>query len=300
MSRFIHIKTITQMYTMLNMGSPAHPLLAVIRKWGRGNFDLKDVKFTSDLYYFSLKGNISGAFQYGRNSYDYQEGTLIFMGPGQVATFSRFKTQDDGGWTILFHPDLVHRSKLGRAIKDYSFFKYSIAEALHLSNEEKQFLNTVVANLEKEINLNLDKHSQGLIIQNLETILKYSHRYYDRQFYTRTNLNKDLVSRFEQYLHVYFSSKQLSEKGVPSLADCGKELHVSGPYLSDLLKVETGRSAKDHIYGHLIDMAKMKLLNSTSPINTIAADLGFEYSQHFSKLFKSKTGMSPSAYRNRN
>lgn len=285
---------------MLNMGSPDHPLLAVVRKWGIGDFDPREVKFTGDLYYLALKGRTSGAFPYGRNKYDYQEGTLIFMRPGQVATFERFKTEDDGGWTILFHPDLIHGSELGKTIKGYSFFNYHLTEALHLSREEKQFVNTLVENLEREIRQNLDKHSQNLIVQNVETILKYSQRYYDRQFYTRANLNKDLVSRFEGYLHAYFLSEELSEKGIPTLADCGEALHVSGSYLSDMLKLATGRSAKDHIYNHLIDLAKLKLLNTTYTINEIATVLGFEYPQHFSKLFKTKTGVSPSEYRNLN
>ncbi len=298
MSTVIHVRTISEMYGMLNMGSPIHPLLTIVREWPETKMDLNQVKFTSDLYYFALKGKISGAFKYGRTTYDYQEGTLVFIGPGQVATFERSKeATSEEGWAILFHPDLIRKSELGKNIQQYSFFKYDNNEALHLSGKEKQFLNTVVDNLEHEIRQNLDKHSQDLIIQNLETILKYSLRFYDRQFYTRTNLNKDLVSRFEHYLRTYFSSEQLTEKGMPSLADCGKALHVSGSYLSDLLKVETGRSAKDHIYGHLIDLAKLKLLNSTASINEIATALGFEYAQHFSKLFKSKTGMSPSEYR---
>jgi AraC-like DNA-binding protein len=285
---------------MLNMGSPAHPLLTIVRDWGTSDFNLKEVKFTSDLYYFALKGNISGAFKYGRNTYDYQEGTLVFMGPGQVATFERTKTKNDEGWAILFHPDLIRKSELGQTIKNYSFFHYDITEALHLSNKEKQFLNAIVENLEEEINQNLDKHSQDLIIQNLETILKYSIRYYDRQFYTRTNINKDIVTRFENYLITYFASPQLSKKGIPSITDCGNALNISGGYLSDLLKLETGKSTKDHIYAHLIELAKNKLLNSTLPVSEIAFNLGFEYPQHFSKLFKNKTGYSPSQYRNLN
>ncbi len=301
MSRIVHVASVTEMYTMLNMGSPNHPLITVIRDWGQSELNLGEIKFTSDLYYFALKGNIKGAFKYGKNTYDYQEGTLVFIGPGQVATFERpSKENQEEGWAVLFHPDLIRKSELGKSIENYSFFHYQTTEALHLSLKEKQLLNTVVENIEQEIKQNLDKHSQNLIIQHLETILKYSFRFYDRQFYTRTNLNKDLISRFEQFLHAYFASDQLAKKGIPTVIECGKELHISGPYLSDLLKVETGKSAKDHIYGHLINLAKTKLLNTPLSIHEIATDLGFEYPQHFSKLFRSKTGLSPTEFRNIN
>lgn len=301
MSAIIHIRTIDEMYKMWKNIKPVHPLITVIREWPKADFDMSQFKFTSDLYFLALKGEVSGAFKYGRSSYDYQEGTLIFMGPGQVATFSKRSDRTIGiGWTILFHPDLIRRSELGRTIKDYSFFNYEINEALHLSDKETQFLNALVDKIEQEIHQNIDKHSQDLIIHNLEAILKYSNRYYDRQFYTRTNLNKNYVSEFEQYLQDYFASSDLPEKGIPTVAQCGEALHMSGSYLSDLLKIETGRSAKDHIYGHLIDLAKTSLLSSTRSVSEVAFDLGFEYPQHFSKLFKNKTGMSPSEYRNQN
>ena len=204
---------------------------------------------------------------------------------------------DDSGWNILFHPDLIRKSALGKSIKEFSFFNYEANEALHLSQKEKQFLIEMVDNIETEMNQNLDKHSQDLIIHNIEALLKYSERYYDRQFYTRTNVNKDYVVQFEEYLKSYFSSEDLKEKGIPTLTQCGKALNISGPYLSDLLKIETNRSAKDHIHSYIIEKAKTVLLNSSSNISEVAFDLGFEYPQHFSKLFKNKTGVSPSEYR---
>ncbi|MEN8794505.1 MAG: helix-turn-helix transcriptional regulator [Flavobacteriales bacterium] len=155
----------------------------------------------------------------------------------------------------------------------------------------------MVDNIEIEMNQNIDKHSQDLIIHNIETILKYSKRYYDRQFYTRTNVNKDIVGEFEKFLTTYFSSDELTEKGIPSLTQCGEALNLSGSYLSDLLKIETNRSAKDHIHSFIIEKAKTILLNSSSSISEVAFGLGFNYPQHFSKLFKNKTGKSPSEYR---
>jgi AraC family transcriptional activator of pobA len=171
---------------------------------------------------------------------------------------------------------------------------------LHVSDKEKQILSELVQRIEIELEQNIDKHSQDLMIVNLESIMKYCSRYYDRQFYTRTNLNKDFIVRFEKYLEAYFASDELQHKGLPTLTECGKALNMSGRYLSDLLKLETGRSAKDHIHGYIIEKAKTLLLNSNASMSQVAYDLGFEYPQHFSKLFKSKTGISPSDYRNNN
>lgn len=201
------------------------------------------------------------------------------------------------GWTILFHPDLIRKSELGKVIDQYSFFGYDTNEALHLSEKERQFLNTLVDTIEQEITQNLDRHSQELIVQNLETILKYASRYYDRQFYTRTNLNQDLISKFEAFLKSYFDSEDLINKGIPTITQCGEALNMSGPYLSDLLRTETGKSAKDHIHSFLINKAKTILLNSKDSVSQVAYQLGFEYPQNFSKLFKNKTGISPKEYR---
>lgn len=305
MEKIIHIKTIADVYGFLHAEAPPHPLITVIRKWPLTDLDLTKAIFTSDLYYLSMKREIRGSFQYGRNSYDFQEGTMLFIGPGQVANFSHaaqyanIETPSQG-WTILFHPDLIRKSALGKTIHHYSFFSYDTHEALHLSERERRFLYTLVDTIEEEIHQNTDRHSQELIVQNLETILKYCSRYYDRQFYTRTNLNKDLISKFEHYLTSYFDSETLIERGVPSIEQCGEALNMSGPYLSDLLRTETGRSAKDHIHSYLMERAKTLLLNSGDSVSQIAYALGFEYPQNFSKLFKSKAGMSPCEYRSLN
>ena len=170
-------------------------------------------------------------------------------------------------------------------------------EALHVSEKEKQILSELVEKIEMELQQKIDKHSQELIIVNLELIMKYCHRYYERQFYTRTNTNRDFIVRFEKYLEAYFASDELRKNGLPTLKQCGQALNMSGSYLSDLLKLETGRSAKDHIHSYIIEKAKTLLLNSNATISEVAYDLGFEYVQHFSKLFKSKTGINPSEYK---
>jgi AraC-like DNA-binding protein len=299
-SEVYRIKSITEVHEIFGLVKPVHPLITIIRKWPETDFDFGDIRITSDMYLLSMKGKIKGtSFNYGRNSYDFEEGTLVFINPDQVISFSDpIEELDDSGWTILFHPDLIRQAQLGKTIKTHSFFSYEANEALHLSDKEKKFLLELVQKIDLEINQNMDKYSQDLIIQNLETILKYSDRYYDRQFYTRSNLNKDYVSQFEVFLKEYFSSEEHLSKGLPTLKTCGKALNMSGSYLSDLLKIETGRSAKDHIHSFIIEKAKTTLLNSSESISQIAFDLGFEYPQHFSKLFKSKTKMSPSEYRN--
>ena len=202
------VKSINEVHQMLGLGAPKHPLITIIRKWPKIDFDFEKIKLTSELYLISMKGKIEGAtFQYGKGSYDFADATLVFLAPKQVASFADpIEELDDSGWTIMFHPDLIRRSELGKEIENYSFFNYETNEALHLSDVEKQSLLELVKKIDLELNINIDKHSQDIIIQNLESILKYSYRYYDRQFFTRTNRNKDLVSKFEQYLQSYFSS----------------------------------------------------------------------------------------------
>ena len=298
MQEFFHTKTVADVHRMFGLEKPQHPLITIVRQWPKIDFDFGNVKMTSDLYFVSMKGRISGRFKYGRNSYDFEEGMLVFMSPNQVATFEHsIDALDDSGWSILFHPDLIRKSDLGRTINTYSFFDYSANEALHVSDREKQMLADLVRRIEIELQQNIDKHSQELIVINLEAIMTYCRRYYDRQFYTRTNLNSDFITQFEKYLEDYFSSGDLLKKGLPTVTQCGEALNMSGSYLSDLLKLETGKSAKAHIHAYIIDKAKTILLNTNSSISTVAYDLGFEYPQHFSKLFKSKTGMSPSEYR---
>jgi len=301
MSEFIHIKSIAEVHKLFGLGKPLHPLITINHHKPEDSFDFGELKISSDLYLISLKGNIKGTFNYGRNSYDYAEGSMVFIAPSQVASFGQEGVElDHSGWSIIFHPDLIRKSPLLNRMKEYSFFDYDANEALHLSDKEKQILTDLADHIEVELVQNIDKHSQDLMIINLESILKYCQRYYDRQFYTRSNLNKDIIIRFEKYLDQYFASDELANKGIPSVTQCGEALNLSGSYLSDLLKIETGRSAKDHLHNYIIEKAKTLLLNSNNSISEVAYNLGYEYPQHFSKLFKSKTGMSPSVYRNEN
>lgn len=300
MNRTITISSIAEIHHMLGVKSPMHPLVSVVKHVPEMNTDLSGATFAFELYFISLKSDIRGSFAYGRKTYDFKEGSMLFVSPGQTISVEEASALDFSGWTLFFHPDLLRRHNLGLTIQNYSFFNYSINEALQLSQKEKQSLTEFVTKIETEIGQNLDKHSQELIVHNLAAILKYSTRFYDRQFLTRTNESKDCIAKFEHYLKEYFDSGDLSEKGLPTLTQCGEAVAMSGPYLSDVLRAETGKSAKEHIHLQLIDRAKSALLGTQKRVSNVAYDLGFEYPQNFSKLFKLKTGLSPTEYRNNN
>jgi len=301
MSQFFHVGSIAQFHQFLGIGTPLHPLITLIGDWPEMDVDFSNIKITSDLYLIGMKGKAAGQFRYGRNAYDYQEGTLAFISPHQVLSFDPDEQYaEEGGWSIVFHPDLIRKSDLGRTINTYTFFEYGVHEALHISEKEKGLLMHMVENIETELAQNIDKHSQDLIIMNIESILKYCKRFYDRQFYTRTNLHQDHITQFERFLERYFAAEDMTDKGIPTVAECGKAMGMSPGYLSDLLKIETGRSAQGHIHDFVVDKAKTLLLSSKVSISQVAYTLGFEYPQHFSKFFKSKTGLTPSAYRSLN
>lgn len=301
MSDFIHIRSVTEGHQLMGLQPPKHPLVSVINLKDLAGVTYGGTKFVSDLYMVSLKDGASGSMGYGRISYDFKEGMMVFTKPHQVLyEESKIIEPDAKGWILFFHPDLIRRSELAKNIDNYSYFSYEVHEALHLSDDEKKTLTEIIRKIENEYHQNIDKHSQKLIISNIELLLDYCNRYYDRQFYIRTNHNQDIVSKFEHLLKEYFSSDIPSIEGIPSVKYCGTQLNMSPNYLSDLLRKETGKNAKDHIYYHLTNKAKNKLLGSSLSISEIAYDLGFEYPQHFSKLFKKQTGMTPLQFRSLN
>lgn len=302
MRDIIKIDTISQVHDFFLLPKPQHPLVSVLPITDEmTNYDYGDYFYSFGFYQISLKSGISGSLSYGRNSYDFQEGTMTFIKPNQaIKVENRKEYKGASGWTLLFHPDLISKSELGKIISNYSFFSYETNEALHVSDEEKKSLSQLVKKIEKEYNQNIDKHSQELIIATIDLLLKYCKRYYDRQFFTRTNLNKDFVSKFESVLLNYFSTEKAKELGILTVNYCAKEMNMSANYLGDLLKNETGISAKEHIHSFLIEKAKNKILTSTISISEIAYDFGFEYPQSFNKLFKSKTGLTPTKYRSLN
>lgn len=295
------IKTITDLHDLFGLPKPKHPLISVVRHSDLVvDLNYKDQRISLDMYLISLKGSQEAVLKYGRNKYDFQEGSMVFMAPNQVFSFSETEfSQTKNEWTILVHQDFIHSSGLSQAIQHYQFFNYEANEALHLSDAEKTSLTEIVHKIEKEYHQNIDKHTDDIMSINLESLLKYCQRFYDRQFITRRNLNKGILVEFEQYLNAYFQNELLI-KGIPSVGQCGAALHLSAYYLSDVLKAETGKSTKEHIDLYLVNKAKGLLLQSQESISGIAYALGFEYPNHFSKLFKAKTGLSPSEYRNYN
>lgn len=306
MNDILRIKSISQFHEILNLPAPEHPLISFIQENdAMSKPDMVDslygIRFSSDMYTIMYKDKISGSIGYGRNSYDFQEGTLIFASPGQVFTSPK-KEDLEGkeGWTLLFHPDLLLRSALSNRMDAYSYFSYEVTEALHLSKKEEAFILGVIEQIKAEYSQNIDAHSQNLIISNLELLLNYCMRYYDRQFFTRTNLNRDFVSQFDIELKQYFTSDSITDLGAPHADYFGEKLNMSANYLSDMLKKETGKSIKEHIDSYIIRRAKNILLNSDKSVSEIAYDLGFDYPQSFTRMFKKKTGMSPLDYRSLN
>ncbi len=298
------INSISQAHQAMGLPAPKHPLVSVVQtKDFDTRLDFSGVRIINNLYQVTLKQLGCGNLLYGKNSYDYDEGTLVFTSPGQVTIFEGEMPAEsvaDEGWILAFHPDLIRKSTLSAKMDSYSFFRYDVNEALHLSKEELGTIEDLLDKIVKEYSQNLDKHSQNLIISNIELLLDYCTRFYDRQFYTRTNLNSDIVSKFERLLKGYYQTELVFNLGIPNVQYLAKELNLSSNYLSDLLKKETGKTAQEHIHLFLIERAKNTLLNSNQSISEIGYSLGFEYPQHFSNLFKSKTGMSPSEFRNLN
>ncbi len=296
----IHIESIHKVHQFLSLDKPKHPLVSVF-KFGKEQSQAsnENFKYSLGLYQISIKGNCPYTIsKYGRNSYDFQECSMVFTSPNQVLEVSKdYKIEDDDCWTLVFHPDLIRKSELGKKIDNYSFFNYASNEALHLSDEERNTITDISKKIITEYSNNIDTHSQTLIISNLELLLNYCVRFYDRQFYTRTNLNKDVVSEFEEVLKTYYKLNKQLESGILSVQYCAGKMNISPGYLSDLLRKETGKNTQEHIHNFIIEKAKTSLLDSSKSSTEIAYDLGFEYSQYFSKLFKKYTSMSPIEYR---
>lgn len=276
-----------------------HPLVTVV-KFNETPKLLK-LKAYFGCYAVFLKLEKCGEMTYGCQPYDYDDGTIVFIGPGQVYSVDGGpKPIISKGYGLVFHPDLIKGTHLGKTIKDYSFFSYSSNEALHLSKKERKSLLESFKKISEEIKLNIDNHSKTLIVSNIELLLNYCMRYYDRQFITRTNANKDILARFENLLTDYFRSDEPENSGLPSVNWCASQLHLSANYFGDLIKKETGTTALDYIQSKLIDEAKTRIFDSGKTISNVANELGFKYQQHFTRLFKQRTGMTPNEFRNLN
>ncbi|MCB0785479.1 MAG: helix-turn-helix transcriptional regulator [Flavobacteriales bacterium] len=299
MSQFVRHRTVTELSRYMGFGEPEHPLITIIdvSRLAYGP-EAVGVKFTSDLYCIALKDSSCG-MDYGRNSYDFDGGVLIFTAPDQVITLSRPQALGERqGWMLYFHPDLVRGLPLGDRMDGFSFFSYDVHEALHLSGKEQQMATACVDTIRQELEQRIDGHSRKVIVSAIELLLNYSSRFYERQFHTRSTQSRDVVSTVERLLKDYYNEGGFVASGPPSIAYLASACALSPSYLSDLLRNETGRSAKDHINDFIVEKAKDLLLSTNEPVSGIAYTLGFNYPHYFSRLFKSRTGVTPKDFRN--
>jgi AraC-like DNA-binding protein len=298
MDTIIKLEKVSQ-YNVLKDIETKHPLISVF-----DNSITKALPNHSRMYFgfyaIFLKAGHCGELKYGRNNYDYDEGTLVFVSPGQVLEVNNEENYQPSGLALLFHPDLIKGTALGKQMSQYSFFSYDSHEALHLSLKEQQIVKDLFSKLEYELSQSIDKHSKSIVTNTIELFLNYCIRFYDRQFITRENINTDILSKFENLLNIYFQSENAQNLGLPSVgyfADC---LHLSPNYFGDLIKKETGKTAQEHIQLKLIDIAKERIFDTDKSVSQIAFELGFKYPQHFNRMFKKSTGYTPNEYRSLN
>ena len=298
MDNMRRFETIGQ-YNAFNNIETLHPLVSVV-DLSKAN-PRSGSKMYFGFYTIFLKDVKCGDMVYGRHTYDYQEGTLVFLAPGQVAGInSNGEVYQPKGYALIFHADLLHGTPLGKHIQDYSFFGYQSNEALHLSERERKIILDCFSKIEYELEHAVDKHSKRLIVSNIELFLDYCVRFYDRQFITRDTVHKGTLEKFEDLLNDYFHSDKPQTIGLPSVAYFAGELNISTNYFGDLIKKETGKTAQEYIQSKIIDVAKEKIFDPGITVNEIAFDLGFKYPQHFTRLFKQRTGVSPNEYRKLN
>jgi len=295
MEDILKLENISQYNTMRGVET-LHPLVSV--------YELSKMKLIPTtlanfgFYCLFLKEAKCGDLKYGCNYYDYQEGTLVFIAPGQVIGIGNIPgNPHPKGWALLFHPDLIRGTSLGHNIKQYTFFSYETNEALHLSEKERQIILDCLNKIDHELHQSIDKHSKTLISNNIELLLNYCMRFYDRQFITRNQVNKDILVKFETLLDNYFQSEITQTVGLPTVKYCADQLHLSANYFGDLIKKETGKSAQEHIQLKVMDIAKERIFDRSKTLSEIAYELGFKHPQHFSRMFKNETGYTPNEYR---
>jgi AraC family transcriptional activator of pobA len=291
-------ESLSDLHRVLGLPKPLHPLISLIdnmdNKVAPGN-KLPD-QFILSFYKISYKPNLQGKFKYGQHFYDFDEGGLFFVSPNQI-TGSHENNADHSGFTLFIHPDLLWNYPLAKKIKTYGFFSYSANEALHLSESEKATTISIFNIMEEELNSRIDDFSQDVIISQIELLLNYANRFYKRQFITRKAVNSDLLQKLEEILDEYFNNARSLSEGIPTVQYLSENLNISPSYLSDMLRSLTGQNAQQHIHNKLIEKAKEKLSTTNLSISEVAYELGFEHPQSFSKLFKTKTDLSPLEFR---
>ena len=295
-----HFKTLSAYLDYLELPRPEHPMFSIYTAMDDDFLPCpkeSSPPITNDCYSISFKKLVKGDLTYGRTKYDFTNGALFFIAPRQVLQWDSRAVFEQQGFSINFHEDFLKGTELAQQIKKYGFFSYSANEALHLSPKEEKQVEAIAAGIAIEYHNNQDEFSKDIIISQLGTLLKYANRFYERQFTNRKELSTDLLAQFNQQLDTYFESGQLEKKGVPSIELLAEKLSVSQRYLSDTLKKETSKTSTEHLQLYLINEAKNMLLQPDLTVADVAYELGFEYPQYFSRLFKKKEGLSPTAYR---
>lgn len=296
----VHFKTLSSLFEYMELSRPEHPMLSVVKLADDGYLACprpSSSPITSDCYIIGYKKIIKGNFTYGRTKYDFTNGALYFISPREVLQWENNIIYEQKGFAITFHEDFLRGTELAQEIKKYGFFSYYVNEALHLSPKEEKMIESIVDNIQLEYLNNQDGFSKGIIISQLDTLLKYANRFYERQFMNRKELSNNLLEQLNQQLTQYVESGKVQQHGIPSIEQIATNMSVSKRYLSDTLKLETGKTTIEHVHLYLIDQAKNILLQPNKTISEVAYELGFEYPQYFSRLFKKKEGMSPTEYR---
>ncbi|WP_045690463.1 helix-turn-helix domain-containing protein [Hymenobacter sp. AT01-02] len=290
------LRTVTEYTRYYGLPAPAHPLLTVIDLTYFRTAPPVTGPVVAQLYIVLFKRGVKGSLHYGRQNYDFQEGVLLFIGPDQVVTGSADEDASTlSGWLLVFHPNLLAKYPLGQKITRYDFFAYAVHEALHISAHEESLLESVLRSIQLEYEQPIDAFSQDMLVAQLEVLLGYANRFYHRQFLTRRSVEHDLLSRFEALLTTHFAPDTAT--ALPTVQQFADALHVSPAYLSDMLRTLTGHTVQQHLHHQLIEKAKRLLLGTSLTVSETAFQLGFEYPPYFSRLFKRKTGFSPSAFR---
>jgi AraC-like DNA-binding protein len=296
-----HFKTISEFHEFRQLPKPQHPLLSVIDVGATP--DLGEEEPSSlllDFYAISVKRMSNVTIKYGQHPFDFNEGIMSFMAPSQVfslAVTDKAEAVEKSGWVLNIHPDFIWNTPLAKTIERYDFWDYSLTEALFLSAKEEATITGIIHTIEQEYSSAIDRFSKQIIISQVESLLNYADRFYHRQFITREKANHQVLERVESLLNTYFNSSDLAERGLPTVRHVADQLHLSPKYLSNLLRVVTGQNTQQHIHAKLIAKAKEKLSTTTLTVSEIAYELGFEHLQSFSKLFKTKTSVSPVEFR---
>jgi len=294
------VKSISEFHRLKGLPQPEHPLISVIDySTITCVSEISAINWVFDFYQISIKRGLNAKLKYGQQEYDFDDGVMFFISPNQVFGIEPMPnpTTKRSGWMLLIHPDFLWNTPLAKTLKKYEFFDYSVNEALFLSDKEETTITGIIQNIQQEYHSNIDQFSQNIIISQIETLLNYSERFYQRQFITRKKTNHQILDRLEKLIADYFNVEDLTTKGLPTVQYIAESLNVSPSYLSGVLKTLTGQSTQQHIHDKLIEKAKEKLSTTSLSVSEIAYELGFEHPQSFSKLFKTKTNFSPLEFR---